>query len=458
MDEQMNKLFAEGGVNTGDTQVDPISGNEVPPGSMPNEVRDDIDAKLSGGEYVVPADVLRYYGVAFFEKLRAKAKAGLGEMDADGRIGGASPEEEEEDFPFSAEELDSEDMGFAEGGMTTPAPTSSFNPADWSLGSSFGGGGMGQTQVKKYKDRDGNPVNVLFIDGKPVIDVKALGYTEFVEETPVATGEEVKAPEAPVQSGGSSDRDQESSKEQEPIDPAKNYYNLPESDLLNPEYKAFGSDKLVKGLAVVSPLLGAGSGLIRGFQEANNLADARARSIIAKERNLDTTALDAAIKKMEEDSSGLVQVADFFGLDGKNIAARMKKDSGIATPTVPTAAPTSSGIVKKPSSGGTSSVSSGGSSSSGGGSSYAPTSSPRPVSKPTATVSTPSGTKTVSSTPTTASRSYTSPTTKQLQDKAAGNVGMATPTKTTINSSAYTGQGYTRGRAKGGLVQKPKKS
>lgn len=100
--DNMEKLFAEGGINTGNAEVDPVSGNEVPPGSMPEEVRDDIDAKLSGGEYVVPADVLRFYGVNFFEKLRKKAKEGLGEMDAEGRIGGDS-EEEDEDFPFSEE-------------------------------------------------------------------------------------------------------------------------------------------------------------------------------------------------------------------------------------------------------------------------------------------------------------------------------------------------------------------
>jgi hypothetical protein len=40
--------FQEGGAN-----VDPVSGNEVPTGSMPEEVRDDIDAKLSPGEFVV---------------------------------------------------------------------------------------------------------------------------------------------------------------------------------------------------------------------------------------------------------------------------------------------------------------------------------------------------------------------------------------------------------------------
>ena len=32
---------------------------------MATEVRDDIPAMLSEGEYVVPADVLRYYGVNF---------------------------------------------------------------------------------------------------------------------------------------------------------------------------------------------------------------------------------------------------------------------------------------------------------------------------------------------------------------------------------------------------------
>jgi len=69
-------------------RVDPVSGNEVPPGSLPEEVRDDIDVKLSEGEYVVPADVLRFHGVKFFEDLRAEAKMGLAGMDSAGRIGG----------------------------------------------------------------------------------------------------------------------------------------------------------------------------------------------------------------------------------------------------------------------------------------------------------------------------------------------------------------------------------
>ena len=72
----------------GSNEVDPVSGNEVPPGSLPEEVRDDIDARLSEGEYVVPADVVRYFGVKVFEDMRMEAKIGLSQMDKDGRIGG----------------------------------------------------------------------------------------------------------------------------------------------------------------------------------------------------------------------------------------------------------------------------------------------------------------------------------------------------------------------------------
>jgi len=80
VEEQM-EMFETG-------EVDPISGNEVPTGSLPEEVRDDIPAQLSEGEYVVPADVVRYWGVKVFEDMRREAKMGFEEMDEDGRIGG----------------------------------------------------------------------------------------------------------------------------------------------------------------------------------------------------------------------------------------------------------------------------------------------------------------------------------------------------------------------------------
>jgi len=66
--------------------VDEASGNHVPAGSKDEEVRDDIPALLSEGEYVVPADVVRYHGLKTFEELRCEAKHALGLMAMHDRI------------------------------------------------------------------------------------------------------------------------------------------------------------------------------------------------------------------------------------------------------------------------------------------------------------------------------------------------------------------------------------
>ena len=89
--EDMNRqmeMFAVGGLSDDGMTRDPVSGNDIPPGSMAEEVRDDIPAQLSEGEYVVPADVVRFFGVKYFEDLRMEAKMGLSNMEANGRIGG----------------------------------------------------------------------------------------------------------------------------------------------------------------------------------------------------------------------------------------------------------------------------------------------------------------------------------------------------------------------------------
>ena len=121
MNEQMQMAFMnEGGLKDDGMNKDPVSGNEVPSGSMAKEVRDDIPAQLSEGEYVVPADVVRYYGVKFFEDLRERAKMGLQEMEMNGRIGGepvpaGGPINDEELSPQEMQAIQ-EMMGMAEGG------------------------------------------------------------------------------------------------------------------------------------------------------------------------------------------------------------------------------------------------------------------------------------------------------------------------------------------------------
>jgi len=108
IDDQMQMAFMDkGGLTDDGMDIDPVSGNDIPSGSMAEEVRDDIPAQLSDGEYVVPADVVRYYGVKFFEDLRDQAKMGLAEMEVNGRIGG---EPVPDGGPMNTQELSPEEM------------------------------------------------------------------------------------------------------------------------------------------------------------------------------------------------------------------------------------------------------------------------------------------------------------------------------------------------------------
>jgi len=190
------RLFAEGGMNDEGGTVDPVSGNDVPAGSLQNEVRDDIPVKISEGEFVIPADVVRYIGLERLMKLRDEAKQGLSRMNEIGQMGNAqevaNPEALQEEDGFDSEiddimkEVDGEQMGekkFVDGGFAVPGidlldkynipKTSITNPA---------------LDVRAYKNKDGRVMYITFFNDKPSIQIPA-GYEfagtagQFIAET-----------------------------------------------------------------------------------------------------------------------------------------------------------------------------------------------------------------------------------------------------------------------------------
>jgi len=102
---QQMEMFDLGGLKDEGGTKDPVSGNDVPTGSLKEEVRDDIDAKLSPGEFVFPADVTRFLGLRFLMKLRDEAKAGLQRMEDMGQMGNSDEAVLDEDVPFEPSDL-----------------------------------------------------------------------------------------------------------------------------------------------------------------------------------------------------------------------------------------------------------------------------------------------------------------------------------------------------------------
>jgi hypothetical protein len=146
--EPVERGFDEGGLMDEGGTTDPVSGNEVPPGSTKEEVRDDIPAQLSEGEFVFPADVVRYIGLETLMRMRQEAKQGLAQMEAMGQMGNSEEATMPDDLPFDMYDLDIEDdelqmnrggvVYAANGTFATPTPMStamgatttggSFNP------------------------------------------------------------------------------------------------------------------------------------------------------------------------------------------------------------------------------------------------------------------------------------------------------------------------------------------
>lgn len=126
---ETRNLRKEGGMMDEGGTKDPISGNAVPIGAMKEEVRDDVPAQLSEGEFVIPADVVRYIGLERLMMMRQAAKEGLKKMEEMGQMSNAEEATLEDDGEFESEiddilsELDSEkedegeeEVKMAEGG------------------------------------------------------------------------------------------------------------------------------------------------------------------------------------------------------------------------------------------------------------------------------------------------------------------------------------------------------
>ena len=122
LNQQMKMAFMqEGGLKDEGGTVDPVSGNDVPSGSMQEEVRDDVPAMLSEGEFVFPADVVRYIGLSKLMQMRQQAKMGLKIMEEMGQMGNSEEATLPDDFGIPDIEIieDDEDEApeMAQGGV-----------------------------------------------------------------------------------------------------------------------------------------------------------------------------------------------------------------------------------------------------------------------------------------------------------------------------------------------------
>jgi len=199
----VRNLLATGGMMQEGGTVDPVSGNDVPTGSLKEEVRDDIPAQLSPGEFVFPADVTRYIGLDKLMQIREAAKEGLKEMESKGQMGNAEEVADdvvdEDKFSTNIDEIiagldggdDSEPQEFAEGGVVKTDPSYKDAP-------------IKGFRMVQYEDPETKAVKYIpFVNGKALLPIPK-GYVEkkpVVPTTPPTTPPVEEQPVSPVGGG-----------------------------------------------------------------------------------------------------------------------------------------------------------------------------------------------------------------------------------------------------------------
>ena len=189
MKKQM-QMFEDGGLEQDGGTVDPASGNKVPMGSAKNEVSDDIPARLSEGEFVFPADVVRYIGLEKLMVMRQKAKEGLHKMDAMGQMGNSDEATIPDNVPFSEADLVMED----EDG----------NVVEMAKGGSVYNDFMGDAGIKQVRyvnTKTGDTTLVYIVNGQQIPALSSEWVPEgqaapdAIEESLVTNTVEEKKPE-----------------------------------------------------------------------------------------------------------------------------------------------------------------------------------------------------------------------------------------------------------------------
>tara|TARA_R110002074_G_scaffold352868_3_gene524333 strand:+ start:1144 stop:3033 length:1890 start_codon:yes stop_codon:yes gene_type:complete len=181
-------------------QVDPVSGNIAPIGSKPEEVRDDIDIRVSTGEYVINAQTVRYFGEDFFNELQEAASEGFKRI------------KEGEELPFRDDELDTEDdqaeevepegfayggvvKGYDEGGSVVPEPVGGGYGQYGGTGTAFTG-----YQSKVFvNDATNQQITIFHFNGRPLSRIpkgfREKGETPVEEQTIAAATDSTDANE-----------------------------------------------------------------------------------------------------------------------------------------------------------------------------------------------------------------------------------------------------------------------
>ena len=290
MDKQTQQAFALGGLNDEGGEIDEASGNRVPIGGTKEGVRDDIEINISEGEFVFPADVVRYHGLDKMMALRQEAKMGLKQMERMGQMGNSDEATMPDDLPFEMADLivvggKGEPMEFSEGGFV-PSYTPKFETLEIADVPMMGGNTSTGTQtplvyedfmktpvvtMQEYRDANGNSIIITYVNGVATTEIPE-GYTLYTppaNTAPTTTQAAIQTVNRRSYRPTTGDNE---GPEPQPDQPAPDYKNMNDDEFFSymAEQNGFGAKAgNAAGLAIAT-MIGGPVGLLVGALMRND--------------------------------------------------------------------------------------------------------------------------------------------------------------------------------------------
>ena len=278
MDKQTQQAFALGGLNDEGGEVDEVSGNRVPIGGTKEGVRDDIPANVSEGEFIFPADVVRYHGLDKMMALRQEAKMGLKQMESMGQMGNSEEATMPDDLPFEMADLivvggQGEPMEFAEGGFvpqmqtlqTAPVPTMGGGTSIDRPRINYEGYTSPVITMQEYRNEEGKSIIITSINGVATIPIPE-GYTLYTPPEGDLDDDGTPSEDNPVQDAIKVvNRDDGGNENQSVSQPAPDYRNMNDNEFFNymSEQNSFGGKVgTAAGYAIATMIPIPGVGLL----------------------------------------------------------------------------------------------------------------------------------------------------------------------------------------------------
>lgn len=372
-------MFNLGGLKDQGETIDRKSRNKVPVGSLKKEVRDDVPINISEGEFVLPADVVRYHGLEKIMNMRQNAKSGLKLMDKMGQMGNSDQATLPDDIPFQPQ-------NYQEGGaivapqiqmpeiqqqnqvpgvtvappqqmgmrpsvyaqqqqpvkVTTPSsptystfgapqytsPTSTAATPDYSKLVGAGFGQLPKSETKRYFNKEtGEELYIPFIDGKPVYPIP----NGFVEQEEAKKEEEAKDP---TKSRVETTKVIETGDDPKELDTPE--YRIA-STLSSKQGSVGGIGKALAtaGSFMVNPLLtiGYGASKLFGSEKEDRKAIEGFDEIYGKGEAIDDPYMDAeSVQEQLAEQSGFTSYADMVNNYGVNPTFKFGYNKGDVSP------------------------------------------------------------------------------------------------------------------------------